>query len=186
MSYTKEEAIARRRDMALLTQKGWTITKIAKEYGVTRQCVSQLLQKAAKEGQRVLLRRRGKFLNKDYDYLPFSKKTFTKNCVICKKEFDNKSAKVKTCSNECRGTLLHKVLLESKGKNGDWSRYKKISLVCKGCGKSFERTNYLNSITIKSSSSGSKKNNFCSKECYRQSTRAYKWPSLEEVSFNGN
>lgn len=181
MSYTKEEAFTRRKEMALLTQKGWTLVKIAKKYGITRQAVSQLLQKAAKDGQRVVLRKRGKFTNKDYEYLPFSKKIFENECVICNKKFSAKQAKSKTCSSNCRGKLLHKILLTVKGKSGDWSRYKKITLTCKGCGKSFERTNYLNSITKKSSSKGSKKNNFCSRECYRESTKRNKWPSLEEV-----
>ncbi len=174
--------------MALLTQKGYTIAKIAEKYGITKQAVSQILQKAAKDGNKVVLRRRGHAPNPAYDYLPLNKEVgYSNTCIICNKDFQSKLRSTKTCSETCRGVLLHITLIESKGSNGDWSRYEKVQLTCNNCGKDFERSKYRHSISRVGCGC---KNDYCSRKCYHEKCRkeksevkAYKsnfWPSFDE------
>ena len=62
------DGVQRRKDMALLTQQGMSIPKIAAKYGISRQRVSQLLQCAAKEGNKIVLRSCGSRRSKDKNY----------------------------------------------------------------------------------------------------------------------
>jgi hypothetical protein len=190
---TRNELFQRRKDMALLTQQGYTIPKIATKYGISRQAVSQLLQKAARDGQKVVLRKCGPHSNKSYEYRPTFKETggHSNSCTICSKEFKSKFKATKTCGDKCRRLLLHKSLIKAKGSLGNWS-CEVIKLTCYGCGKSFDRTKYRESVAKRSGS----KNVYCTQDCYlacirsKNSTKianTYKsnfWPSFEEYQKN--
>lgn len=133
----------RRKEMALLTQQGYSLTKIAEKYSISKQRVHQILQKAKKEGFDVKINRR-------------VKENKLLNCIVCTKEFNVIGyKKIKTCSKEC----LEK--LQKRG--GKWSRYEFITLICANCKKLFTRSNYRESITERMSGQG---NRFCSRECY--------------------
>jgi len=192
MQYSKEEVLQRRKDMALLTQQGYSIPKIAERYGISRQAVSQLLQKAAKDGHKVVLRSCGgrKSTNENYVYRPTRKETgFTKTCESCGASFNTKSSFRKTCSTACRRRLLHKSILLAKGTLGNWSRYEQVQLVCNNCGKTFERSKYRDSI---SKIGCGTKNSYCGRECFHEKSKiniadavvksyaGNKWPSLEQ------
>lgn len=190
MQYTKEKILQRRKEMALLTQQGYTVSKIAEKYGITRQAVSQLLQKAALDGHKVVLRKCGSRLNKNknYEYRPTLKEVgFVNKCIICENSFSSKLKTTKTCGDSCKRLLLHKKLLEAKGTLGNWSRYENVQLTCYNCGKAFERSKYRDSISKLGCGT---KNSYCSRNCYHEKSRkqvevvkSYKgqfWPSLED------
>jgi len=189
---TKEEILQRRKDMALLTQQGYSIPKIAVKYGISRQAVSQCLQKAAKDGHKVVLRKCGSHINKDYEYRPSVKEILHKNsCVICGKAFETRFKTTRTCGGECRKKLLHKSIIEAKGSLGKWSRYESVTLTCHNCGKSFERSNYRDSISKLGCGT---KNSYCSRDCYYEKARkdteivlsytSNHWPSLDQYNKN--
>lgn len=176
--------------MALLTQQGYSIPKIAEMYGISRQAVSQLLQKAARDGNKVVLRRCGVNHNKNqnYEYRPTIKeKGYAKVCVICNKAFKSKLKTTRTCSKKCRRILLHKSIIDSKGTAGNWSRYENVELTCDNCGKIFERSKYRDSISKLGCGT---KHTYCSRDCYHEKCRkipglveAYKsnfWPTLDQ------
>jgi len=182
--------------MALLTQQGYSIPKIALKYGISRQAVSQLLQKAAKDGHKVVLRSCGnrKSKHENYVYRPSKKEVgVVKTCESCGLSFNTKSNFRRTCSDECRRKLLHKNILLAKGTLGQWSRYENVQLVCNNCGKTFERSKYRDSI----SKLGCGTNNaYCGRQCFHEKSksniadavvRSYsgnKWPSLEQYQKN--
>lgn len=173
----KEEFFQRRKAMAKLTTEGWTVAAIAKKYGVSKQAVSQSLQKASKEGHRILLRKTGPHPNKDYDFFPLSDEiVYEKKCVVCNDDFKTKYKNTKICSKNCRSLYMHKKSIEVKGTDGSWSRVKKKKLKCSHCGNFFERSYYIDSIVKRTIELRSKKpitsrNHFCTRECYHKSTR---------------
>lgn len=176
----KEEFFMRRKAMAKLTTEGWTVSAIAKKYGVSKQAVSQSLQKASKEGHRILLRKTGPHPNKNYDFLPSADGVvYDKKCLVCNKSFKTKNKKTKMCSKDCRSLYMHKKSIELKGTDGSWSRVKKKKLTCSYCKKIFERSYYIDSIVkrtieLRQKKPQSNRNCFCNRECYHKSTRKLK------------
>ena len=167
---TKQEIINRRKEMAELTQQGWTVTKIAEKYGISKQAVSQLLQKSARDGNTVVLVRYKKTSAPKPNYIYADTPLNVNVCVVCSKQFKSKSKNKKTCSKTCTGLLLHKSILISKGLNGDWSRYDKVKLKCNLCEKEFERTKYQNSMAKRVAKAT--KHDYCSRACFHASTRS--------------
>jgi len=187
---TKEEVRQRRKDMAVLTQQGYSIPKIAEKYGISRQAVSQCLQKAAKDGHKVVLRKCGPHVNKNYEYRPTVKEVgYSNSCVICGKAFKTKLKHTKTCGGDCRKKLLHISIIEAKGTLGRWSRHESVTLTCDNCGKSFERSNYRDAISKLGCRT---KHSYCSRDCYHEKCRknteivmsyASKfWPSFDQYN----
>lgn len=176
---TKQEIFQRRKDMALLTQQGHTLSRIAAKYGISRQAVSQSLQKASKDGHKVILRKCGSNLNKSYEYRPTLKELGHSNCcVICGKAFKTKWKITQTCGSDCRKILLHKKIIQAKGSLGKWSRIESVTLSCDNCGKSFKRSKYRDSISKLGCGS---KNSYCGRECYHKKIRNLNsWPSLDK------
>lgn len=153
-----EEFVERRRAMAQLSRKGWSLTRIGDKYGITRQMVSLHLKKAAEEGNRVSLRdlgTPGRDRRKIIDYRQTEKKIY--NCVICTQVCPEK--RKKTCSQECQKINLAQV---QKKKNLRWSRQNFIDLVCFKCGTNFQRSKYLYSISERAGCL----NHYCGRECY--------------------
>jgi predicted DNA-binding protein YlxM (UPF0122 family) len=137
---TEKEIAERRKEMALLTQQGYSLNQIAKKYNVSRQRIHQILQKAKEEGCEVVVYKQPKK---------------TKECVVCKKQYYRKF-RTKTCSKDCTLKLLRK--------GGKWSRYEFFTFTCENCNKEFKRSHYRESIAnVKCKKDGPK---FCSKECY--------------------
>lgn len=145
--------------MARLSREGWTLSKIGEKYGITRQAVSQHLKKAAKEGNVVELNFHGCPLTRDpnINYRPRKENNFM--CVVCGNKCSGNKKKV--CSHECRSKLVS----INNTKDSKWSRKTIQSLICKGCGVVFERSNYLLSIAA----AGGCENTYCSRECYCRS-----------------
>lgn len=182
MNQPKEESQKRRKEMALLTQQGHSVSQIARMYGISRQAVSQLLQKAAKDGHKVCIRSHKNCIERsNYEYTPTKKELgIDKNCAICGIFFNTQSRLKKTCSKKCRRTLQSQNLIKAKGSLGNWSRYESVQLVCYNCGKSFERTKYRDSISKLGCGT---KNSYCSRECFHEKTRELlepSWPSFED------
>jgi predicted transcriptional regulator len=156
MSY--EEFVERRRVMAQLSTKGWSVTRIGDKYGITRQMVSLHLKKAAEEGNIVSLRKLGnpgRDRRKIIDYRQTEKKIY--NCVICSQVCPEK--RQKTCSKECQKINLTQV---QKKKNLRWSRHNFIDLVCFKCKNNFQRSKYLYSIAERAGCL----NHYCGRKCY--------------------
>jgi len=148
----KQKYAKRRAKMAALTRQGYNISQIAAKYKISRQAVSQLLQKASEEGNIVVkTKRKNAIINSNVVLVNKRIKSYV--CVICKRKFSNRTKKA-TCSKKC--AKKHKV------KGGKWSRYEFITLNCSGCKKSFTRSNYIHQITL----IHNPKNHYCSQKCY--------------------
>lgn len=148
---TRKNYVERRRQAAELTRQGVTQKQIAERFGITKQAVSLLLRKAAKEGNVVVLSKK--------------KTASVSTCVICGNTFPKK--RLKTCSHECKKLHLSKVL-RSKSKCGGskWSMYAFVTHTCNNCGKEFKRSNYIESIGSIKAKEGAKK--YCSRNCFYQ------------------
>lgn len=140
-TFTEKEVTERRKEMALLTQQGFSLSQIAEKYNMSRQRVHQILKKAKEEGCEIVIYKQPKKI---------------RECVACKKQFYTINGKVrKTCSKDCESKLL---------RGGKWSRHEFFTFTCTNCGKEFKRSHYLESIAnVKCKKDRSK---FCSKECY--------------------
>ena len=141
---TEKEVTERRKEIALLTQQGYSLNQIAKKYNLSRQRIHQILQKAKEEGHEVITYKRPESPQK------------IRECIVCKKQFHRKWLGSKTCSKDCTSKSLI---------GGKWSRHEFITLTCSNCGKEFKRSHYLESV----SNAKCKKEDrlkFCSKECY--------------------
>jgi hypothetical protein len=169
--FDKNKFAERRIEMAILTQQGWTLQKIADKYGITKQAVSLLLKKAAaKDGQIVVkLKKSNNQIEKNVIFVRRAKRN-TNICGICGKKFDGKR---KTCGLDCL-----KKLHENKV-GGEWSRVEKVNLTCGYCSNEFSRTKYLHRIVSKTK--GNSDNNYCSRVCYHKSRE-----SLVQGSTFGN
>lgn len=158
---SQADFLKRRSEFAAMTRDGYSMGQIAKKYNISRQAVSLALKKAAKEGQVVHKSKSGPNDNKNYIIISRKKPPTEKVCIECGKTFLGEKIR-KTCSKEC--------LLKNKQKTygGEWSRVLMLDLVCKGCGKEFKRTRYLNKITELKKKT---KNHYCSRSCYCNTTR---------------
>lgn len=143
----------RRKYFASLTRDGWTMSQIAKKYNITRQAVSQLLQKAAKEGEIVVKTKKINYKNHP-NYILIRRKKPSK-CVVCDVQFFSKT-KSKTCGKACLKKLMS---------GGKWSHVEKICLVCAKCNKTFERSNHQHQICLKSKKIDQNKF-YCGRYCY--------------------
>jgi len=153
----------RRKEIAELTQQGLSAKEIAAKYGISKQAVSLILRKAAKDGSVVVLSRR---INCDNlpNIIVKKKEQKTAVCVTCGNIFPKKG-ETKTCDIECRKKYVSKLRTSEEG-TGLWSRYKFVTLTCNNCGKEFQRSNYLNSIASVKAKEVSKK--YCSRKCYEE------------------
>lgn len=143
------DSIVRKKEMALLTQQGYSLNKIAQLYGISRQRVHQILKKAEKAGCDVK------------KYIRPKKIVICTNCVICKQQFSCGSTIKKTCSDKCLKEL--RIQLNSRLRGGTHSRYEFISLTCKNCNKTFQRSKHLEYIvSIRNKTT----NRFCSRICF--------------------
>jgi len=159
---SNECSIERRMEMAKLTHQGLTLQQIGEKYGITRQAVSLVLQKAAKEGT-IVVKRKGNNKNPEKNVIIISRsvpKFF--DCVVCGNKFKSKHGRntpKKSCSKACFDELV------KARRGGKWSRYETVDLNCAGCGENFKRTKYLFEIAKKSKKSS---NHYCSRKCYVQ------------------
>jgi hypothetical protein len=174
MTMTRNEHFLERRvEFALLTRQGWSMSKIAEKYNISRQAVSLSLKKAVIEGEVVYKCKACK--NDTTNYIIIRRKK-PSACCECGKEFFVANKKTKTCSPECLKKLREKTLY-----GGEWSRAEFIELDCKGCGQSFKRSKYIFSVTSKCKKN--KDHNYCSRKCYHHSKR---WPNkLPELILYG-
>jgi len=150
----------RRVEFASLTRQGMSMTCIAKMHGITKQAVSLVLKKATADGEIVFKNRKNKNDNPNY-IVKVSRKYITKKCKECQKDFlATPSNKRKTCSEDCLQKNKHRMY----NRGGEWSRMQFVSLTCCGCGKPFERSNYL----MKMGEPKRKDNSrcYCSRDCY--------------------
>jgi hypothetical protein len=161
MTEKQKQHRQRRSDMAALTRKGWTVTKIAEKYGVTKQAVSLLLKKAANEGEIVVKTKSHFNKNEENKNVILVNRKRYKICKICNKKYEKfkNSTSKKTCSEKCQKEL------RIRKRGGKWSRYEFVNLTCYGCKKSFKRSNYIQSITAKRRKSN---RHYCSHQCYLQ------------------
>ena len=154
----------RRKEIAELTQQGLSVKEIAAKYGISRQAVSSILRKAAKEGNIVVLSKRV-----NCDNLPNiivkKKEQKTVACIVCGNTFFSKKGKTKTCGTECRNKYCSKIKTSKEGA-GLWSRHTFVTLTCNKCGKEFQRSNYINSVISVKAKEDSKK--YCSRKCYEE------------------
>lgn len=161
--FNKDKFAERRMEMAALTHEGWTLQMIADKYGITRQAVSLLLKKAAAEGQIVVKSKTKKSDPNEKNVVlvkRIKKSLFV--CEQCGQEFYSKTKK-KNCSKKC-----HQKSIEDRS-GGEWSRKEFITLTCGTCGKNFERSNYLNRITM--IKKGNSTNNYCGRDCYHNKNK---------------
>lgn len=152
---SKEAFFNRRSEFASLTREGYSMGQIAEKFNISRQAVSLALKKAVKEGQIVYKTRKG--TNDSNNYVIISKKKPMQKsiCIECEKSFLS-DKKRKTCSKNC--------LVKNRQKDGgEWSRLLFLDLVCKGCGKNFKRSKYLQKINEYKKKT---KNYYCSRDCY--------------------
>lgn len=163
-TFDKDKFSQRRIEMAALTREGWTLQMIADKYGITRQAVSLLLKKAAAEDGQIVVKSKTKRSDPNEKNVVLVKRVKKSLfvCEQCGKEFYSK-AKKKNCSKKC----YEKSIEDRSG--GEWSRKEFVTLTCKTCGKSFERSNYLNRIT--SIKKGNSENNYCSRNCYHNKNK---------------
>lgn len=136
----RDEIVQARRD-------GESVTSLSLRFNVSRQAIYNVLHAAEADGTVVPWSRR--------ERQPHS-------CVICGDRVrSERSPYRKTCSREC----LQKLRAASPrplAENTKWSRRKILSLVCSHCGKTFERTEFLQTITSRGRDG---KRNFCSTGC---------------------
>lgn len=149
----KLEAKDRRKYFASLTREGWTMAQIAKKHNVTRQAVSQLLRKAAKEGEIVVKTKKTNYENHPNYVLIVRKKTL--QCTVCGAQFFSKT-KSKTCGRNC---------LKKLRSGGKWSHVEKVSLVCTKCNKTFQRSHHQHQISLKVMKND-QKNFYCGRHCF--------------------
>jgi len=158
-----EQAVARHKFFAKLTRLGFTPAQIAKKFSMTRQRVSQLIIKAIEEGEVVVLNKT-KTTEKHYKGVknvvlvhksPIPKAPVYRECAQCGKKFTHENLNRKTCSSDCFKKL--------KRSGGKWSRHEFKELQCNYCGKTFKRSNYLDSITR---TAKYKHNDYCNTACY--------------------
>lgn len=159
------------KEIAKLTTLGYNIQHIAEKYNISRQRVSQILRKAIDNGMTVVIRKNAKTekLYKDIKNVILVTKTnveslLTRKCKCCQKEFTVKKnvSKRKTCSEEC--------FVKSRRSGGEWSRHEFVELKCKGCGKEFKRSKYIQSIGNKKRTTN---NFYCSRDCYTENNKVY-------------
>jgi hypothetical protein len=153
-----EEFVERRIEMAALSREGWSLSEIGSKYGITRQAVSLQLKKAAEEGRTVSLRHHGTpspERQKIIEYRPSVKKTY--HCLVCRKVCPD--GRKKTCGKKCHRKHFAKLYKE---KDLQWSRQIFVNLKCHNCGKNFNRTRYLDSISQHSGCV----NHYCGRKCY--------------------
>lgn len=158
---SQELFLKRRSEFAAMTREGYSMCEIAKKYNITRQAVSLALQKAVKEGHTVHKSRAG--ISDSSNYVIISRKKPPKEvvCSECNKKFLT-DKNHKTCSKECRNKAKEKTY------GGEWSRVEFLDLICKGCGKSFKRSKYLQKINETKKKSA---NHYCSRNCYCNTKR---------------
>ncbi len=124
--------------MAAMREQGNTVTEIAESFGVSRQRVHQITGKMSRVYK-------------------------TSECAVCGMVYLRKDRrwKGKHCSNKCgrKGMSIAKINTDAK-----WSRKGFVTLKCCGCGKEFERSNYIESISSLKNKSDRK---YCSQLCYR-------------------
>ena len=130
--------------MALMTTKGISQTKIAEIFGVSKQRIGQILDKAANEGIPVVRRQIKRQI-----------------CPSCGAE-NRKKSKGGFCSRECR------LKVKPPKCGGPASTIQMAVFVCDGCGIKFSRTNRLDYIGRKTAERRGKvpKRKFCTRECY--------------------
>lgn len=155
----RQEFALRRKQMAKLTQEGWTLQMIADKYNITRQAVSLLLKKAASEGHIVVKSRKSNMISEKNVVLVRRTKKKQKFCEQCGEMFFSNTKK--NCSKECFKKSIE------KRSGGNWSRKEFVVLNCLHCGKTFERSRYIHQITIRKKNNN--KNNYCSRKCYHNS-----------------
>ena len=158
-------------EIAKLTTLGYNIQHIAEKYNISRQRVSQILRKAIDNGMTVVIRKNSKTekLYKDIKNVILVTKTnvdslVTRKCKYCQKEFTFKKSVGKriTCSEECCRKL--------KRTGGEWSRHEFVELKCKGCGKNFKRSRYIQAVGNKNRTTN---NFYCSRDCYTENNKVY-------------
>ena len=156
----------RRIEMARLTQEGWTLQKIADKYGVSKQAISQALQKAAINGYQITLNNRGVVKPRaNYTYLTPPKSQLC-NCAICNAEFianityRNEKPK-QTCSKECYRKLRSKLA----DKSGIYSKSTLVDMICDNCGKHYQKPQHQVTVAIL----GGCEHTYCSRNCYHTS-----------------
>lgn len=167
-----ENQIKRGKSIAELTRLGYSPAQIAEKLKISRQRVSQLIIKAINNGEIVVIRKTAttERLYKDKKNVVLVNKVspdsiVTKKCIVCDKTFTPENPRRKTCSKEC--------FLDLKRTGGEWSRHQFIELQCNNCGKTFKRSNYLNSIVRHGDKLKYKKNDYCSRECYINKNKKY-------------
>ena len=149
---------ANRVSMAEMSRYGLTLQNIADNFGVSRQYISQQLRIAAAEGNIVILRAVGRWQN--VRNLFRMAMTPENKCVICGKSCGRRV----TCSDKC---LAVRVRDSSLRRNGKWSLYATQLIDCTGCGRVFERANFL--VTR-----NKRKVFYCTHRCYVTNQRRYK------------
>ena len=157
---SNECSIERRMEMAKLTHQGLTFQQIGEKYGITRQAVSLVLQKAAKEGM-IVVKAKSNNKNPEKNVIIISRsvqKFF--DCVVCGNKFKSgRTARKKSCSKACLDELT------KARRGGEWSRHETVDLNCANCGEVFKRTKYLFQITMRNKKSS---NHYCSRKCYEK------------------
>jgi len=131
-----------------MLEQGIMAAKIAEQLGISRQRVYQIKDKAVALGKL-------KWQS--------SKIAQSKNCPVCSSLFYGPN---KACSKGCANQLTSLALI----KNSKWSRNTFSTLVCKECGNSFKRSNFLRAIrehmeAAKKTKSDPTNNFFCSRSC---------------------
>lgn len=155
-------AVVRKKEMALLTQEGYSFNKIAKMYGLSRQRVHQILKKAEQEG---------------CDVKKYKQQKKMSTCVVCKKEFLPKYTR-KTCGKECLKELREQ--LNSRLRGSIYSRYESISLTCKNCNKTFQRTKHLEYVVSKRNKTT---NRFCCRTCFHTYQKEIHRRKISSINF---
>jgi hypothetical protein len=92
-----------------------------------------------------------------------------KICEGCGKPFLNKK-NIKTCSEECCKKI--------RRTGGKWSRNSFLTLQCKHCGKIFQRSNYIYSITMKKKRNN---NHYCGRDCYLDASKKHLVGQVRQV-----
>lgn len=127
-----------------MLEQGIMASKIAKQLGISRQRVYQIKDKAVDLGKL-------KWQS--------TKIAQIKTCPVCSGQFVGSN---KSCSRGCANQLISL----TNTKNSKWSRNTFSTLVCKECGKSFKRSNFLRAIRERADTKSDPTNNFfCGRSC---------------------
>ena len=134
----REQREQRAKDMASLTQQGFSIKQIAEKYNISRQRVHQILKLAKTLGCEIFL---------------IKPELKTNECVVCQKQFLNiHRPNGKTCSKDCQKQIQ---------RGGEWSKYEFLTLTCDFCSNLFERSHFRHKMNQHTGC----KRNFCCVTC---------------------